>query len=218
MANSWFRLYAEFAHDAKVQMMSECEQRRLVMLFCIRCNGDVTLQDEEVAFQLRISNEEWQATKALFVSRGFINSDNEVLNWDKRQFVSDSSAERVARHRNKKKQEGNVTVTPPDTDTDTEQIHKKQARKPSKSKPELSYDQYPEFLEFWTAYPNKEGKYKALEAWAEKNPPIDRVLAAIAWQIHTDKWRKDNGQYIPLPTTYINGKRWEDERPQEVTF
>lgn len=128
MANSWFRLYAEFAHDAKVQMMSECDQRRLVMLFCIRCNGDVTLQDEEVAFQLRISNEEWQVTKANFVSKGFINSDNEVLNWDKRQFVSDSSAERVAKHREKKKQERNVTVTPPDTEqiqnrTDTE--HKK---------------------------------------------------------------------------------------------
>jgi hypothetical protein len=130
MANSWFRLYAEFAHDAKVQMMSECDQRRLVMLFCIRCNGDVTLQDEEVAFQLRISNEEWQVTKASFVSRGFINSDNEVLNWDKRQFLSDSSAERVARHRANKKQERNVTVTPSDTEqiqnrTDTEQKKKK---------------------------------------------------------------------------------------------
>lgn len=116
MANSWFRLYAEFAHDAKVQMMGECEQRRLIMLFCIRCNGDVTLQDEEVAFQLRISNEEWVITKALFLSKGFINETNEVLNWDKRQYVSDSSAERVARHRNKKKQECNVTVTPPDTE------------------------------------------------------------------------------------------------------
>jgi hypothetical protein len=90
----------------------------------MRCNDDVTLHDEEVAFQLRISNDEWQQTKAAFVSRGFINSDNEVLNWDKRQFVSDSSAERVARHREKKKQVRNVTVTPPDTDTDTEQIQK----------------------------------------------------------------------------------------------
>lgn len=128
MANSWFRLYAEFAHDAKVQMMSECDQRRLVMLFCIRCNGDVTLQDEEVAFQLRISNEEWQVTKANFVSKGFINPDNEVLNWDKRQFVSDTSAARVAKHREKKKQECNVTVTASDTDTDTD-TDKKQKKK-----------------------------------------------------------------------------------------
>lgn len=46
MANSWFRLYAEFATDPKVQMMSEAEQRRCVIRMCIRCNGDVTLQNE----------------------------------------------------------------------------------------------------------------------------------------------------------------------------
>jgi hypothetical protein len=124
MANSWFRLYAEFATDPKVQMLSESHQRRLVMVFCMRCNGDVTLHDEEVAFQLRISNEEWADTKAVFMAKGFIDDTNEVLNWDKRQFVSDSSAERVAKHREKKKQACNVTVTPPDTEqnrTDTEQ-------------------------------------------------------------------------------------------------
>ena len=120
MANPWFRLYAEFANDAKVQMLSESDQRRLLMLFCFRCNGNVTLQDEEVTFQLRISNDQWAATKAIFTSKGFINEHNEVLNWDKRQYISDSSAARVAKHRKNKKQECNVTVTPPDTDTDTD--------------------------------------------------------------------------------------------------
>ena len=73
MANPWFRLYSEFATDPKVQMMSESYQRRFIMLLCIRCNGDVTLQDEEVAFQLRISNEEWLETKAVFVSKELID-------------------------------------------------------------------------------------------------------------------------------------------------
>ena len=60
MANPWFRMYAEFATDPKVQMMSEADQRRFVMLLCLRCsNDDVTLHDDEVAFQLRISNDEW---------------------------------------------------------------------------------------------------------------------------------------------------------------
>ena len=120
MANQWFRLYAEFAHDPKVQMLSEVNQRRLIMLFCFRCNGDVTLQDEEVTFQLRITHEEWVKTKEVFLSKGFINLDNEILNWDNRQFISDSSAVRVAKYRDKKKQECNVTVTPQNR-TDTEQ-------------------------------------------------------------------------------------------------
>lgn len=118
---NWFRLYGEFATDPKVQMLSEADQRRLVMLFCIRCsNDDETFHDEQVAFQLRVSLEEWQRSKALFIEKGFLNSDGKLRNWDKRQYRSDSSTERVRAYRDREKQERNVSVTPPDTDTDTD--------------------------------------------------------------------------------------------------
>lgn len=121
MANQWFRMYSEFASDPKVQMMNEADQRRFVMVLCMRCSNDnVTLHDEEIAFQLRISNEQWAATKAVFLAKNLINKDNTPTAWDKRQFVSDSSAERVARHRAKKKQGCNVTETPPEAEADTE--------------------------------------------------------------------------------------------------
>lgn len=116
MANPWFRMYAEFASDPKVQMMPEAYQRRLLMLLCFRCSGNETLQDEEIVFQLRVSPEEWQGTKAEFIARKFIDKDNNILNWDKRQYISDSSTSRVTRHREKKKRECNVSVTPPDTE------------------------------------------------------------------------------------------------------
>lgn len=119
MANHWFRLYAEFAHDPKVQMMSEAMQRRYIMLMCMRCSNDlVTLQDDEVTFHLRISAEDWAATKELFIKKGFLDSDLNLLNWEKRQFKVDSSsssAERVAKHRAKKKSENGNAVTPPVT-------------------------------------------------------------------------------------------------------
>jgi hypothetical protein len=121
MANQWFRFYAEFSSDPKVQMMPETFQRRLMMLFCFRCNGNETLHDDEIVFQLRVSPEEWQLTKAEFLRRNFIDNDNRILNWDKRQFVSDSSTARVSKHREKKKQECNVSVTPPEQNR-TEQI------------------------------------------------------------------------------------------------
>lgn len=114
-------MYAEFAVDPKVQMLSEANQRRFLMLLCLRCsNDDVTLHDEEIAFQLRISNDEWADTKAVFIAKKLIDENNAPSAWDKRQFVSDSSAERVSRHRAKKKQPCNVTVTPPEADTDTD--------------------------------------------------------------------------------------------------
>ena len=132
MANPWFRMYAEFATDPKVQMMTETMQRRYVMLLCMRCSNDlVTLHDEEVAFQLRISAEEMAETKALFIKKGFVDSAWNVLNWDKRQFASDTSNARVAKHRalqkEKQKEQGNGDVTLQkqkanalDTDTDTD--------------------------------------------------------------------------------------------------
>lgn len=124
MANPWFRLYSEFMHDPKVQKMEEKHQRRLVMILCMRCNGSVTLQDEDVTFVLRISDEEWRESKSLFIAQNFISEDGFVLNWDKRQYSSDSSRERVARHREKQKRvtitDSNVTVTVQNR-TDTEQ-------------------------------------------------------------------------------------------------
>ncbi|MFW5226644.1 hypothetical protein ACOAM9_21820 [Pseudomonas aeruginosa] len=130
MANQWFRMYAEFATDPKVQMLSEVDQRRYIMLLCLRCgNGDVTFHDDEVAFQLRINSEEWAASKGRLLGKGLITEDNIPANWDKRQFSSDSSTARVAAHRARKKQACNVSrnsngtkanALDTDTDTDTE--------------------------------------------------------------------------------------------------
>jgi hypothetical protein len=148
MANSWFRLYQEFATDPKVQSMSEIMQRRLVMLFCLRCGNVLeTLQEQEIMFALRITEEEWRETKQLFVSKCFIRfiSDKcNIINWNKRQFISDTSTDRVKRYRAKKetflKRSKRVSETPPDTDTDTdtdkETIQRKKERsiKPTEGK------------------------------------------------------------------------------------
>jgi hypothetical protein len=157
MANAWFRMYSEFANDPKVQMLSEADQRRYIMVLCMRCgNDDVTLQDEEVAFQLRISNDEWASTKRTLVAKGLVTEDNKPTAWDKRQFVSDSSAERVARHRANKKQACNVTEAKSnalDTDTDTDKEDKSSlaAQQPQKKAKRLSPDwQLPSKWGTWT--------------------------------------------------------------------
>src|SRR5690606_38509119 len=96
---------------------------------------------EEAAFHLRISNEDWAETKRIFIAKGFIDSKLNLLNWDKRQFKSDSSAERVAKHRAEKKAKGSSDVTlqvtqanalDTDTDTDTEDEEAKASLSTSK--------------------------------------------------------------------------------------
>ena len=132
----WFRLYGEFATDPKVQMMSEAMQRRLVMLFCLECSNGietfhVTERETSIAFALRVTEEVLAETKAVFLAKGFINDDWTLSNWDKRQYVSDSSTARVKAHREKKKKEAAERETrmkrssngPEQNRTDTEEIH-----------------------------------------------------------------------------------------------
>jgi uncharacterized protein YdaU (DUF1376 family) len=67
------------------------------------------------------------------------------------------------------------------------------------------------FEEFWKAYPNKKDKQKAIVAWAKHEPDLAKVLKALKTQKNSEQWKRDNGQFIPLPTTWLNGARWEDE-------
>ena len=50
------------------------------------------------------------------------------------------------------------------------------------------------FETFWKEYPNKKAKPVALKK-----------------QKQTTDWNKDNGQFIPMPATWINQERWNDE-------
>ena len=77
---------------------------------------------------------------------------------------------------------------------------------------------HPLFDTFWQAYPKKVGKADALKAFAKLKPDnelMQTILAAIAQWSKTDQWSKDNRQYVPMPATYIRGRRWEDELPQD---
>lgn len=220
-------MYAEFANDPKVQMLSETDQRRFLMIMCLRCcNGDVTLLETEIAFQLRISDEDWQTTKNILYKKGLIDFDNKPVKWESRQFDSDTSNARVAKHRalqkTKQTTNSNADVTllkhksnAPETETETETEKK---NTPADKSAELP----PGFAKFWEAWPTndrKQAKGKCLEAWkkAKAEPDaafvIDHVLS-----LKSSAWLKDGGQFVPAPLVYLNQRRWEGtEASQQAT-
>jgi hypothetical protein len=75
------------------------------------------------------------------------------------------------------------------------------------------------FEEFWNSYPKKVGKEAARKAWEKykSNFTLDAVLLALDWQIESDQWRRNDGQFIPNPATYLNQGRWQDQQPIEST-
>jgi hypothetical protein len=69
------------------------------------------------------------------------------------------------------------------------------------------------FERVYEAFPLKKGREAARKAFDKLDPDDDLVatmLAAIAVQRQSPGWVKDDGQFIPHPATWINGKRWQD--------
>ena len=69
------------------------------------------------------------------------------------------------------------------------------------------------FLIFWECCPLKAKKPKALTAFLKLKPDrslLDRMLEAIELQKRTRAWRKNNGQFIPHPATWLSNRQWED--------
>jgi predicted phage replisome organizer len=77
------------------------------------------------------------------------------------------------------------------------------------------------FNEFWTLYPKKVSKTTALKAWNKLKIDDDLVriiLTSLEKQKKSAQWTKDNGQFIPNPTTWLNQERWEDELENTKNF
>jgi predicted outer membrane lipoprotein len=72
----------------------------------------------------------------------------------------------------------------------------------------------PAFERFWEVYPRRDAKAKARDAWKKLGPDsdlADRIVARVTEQAKSPKWLEDGGRFIPLPATYLNGERWQDE-------
>lgn len=82
---------------------------------------------------------------------------------------------------------------------------------PSKnSSPSGDVDQA--FDSFWNLYPKKVSKVSARKAWKKVKPAEYQILmAGLAVQVSSHGWKKDGGQWVPNPATWLNAERWNDE-------
>lgn len=87
-------------------------------------------------------------------------------------------------------------------------ITNNQVKTLSESSDSDDYQKYPDFIKFWEAYPTKTGKGDALKSWKKQKPNIEKVLTALSWQRRSKKWLDG---FVPMPATYLNGKRYDDE-------
>ncbi len=232
MARLWFRFYAEALNDPKVQTLP-CEEFKLwVSLLCLSCDADGILPSvSEMAWKTRLDYETFLKRFTLLQERGLMEDlgENQYTphNWDARQFNSDTSTERVRKHRSKREIERNVSetlpkrcetvsVTVPDSDSYTDSDSKTETK--TEKTPRANARPCAPFEEFWKAFParngRKNGKADALKVWLSLKVGEDlyqEIVSALAIQRKTTEWTKENGAFVPDAVVWLRHKRWMDE-------
>lgn len=142
-----------------------------------------------------------------------INSNNKfslvtIENWEKYQLVDDDSNNKPTTNQ----QQANNKPTTNQHKQEYKEI--KEDKEYRENKRENS-----DFDIFWNSYPRHIAKDKAKSAFYKHingKVELDVILKALDVQKKSAQWRRDGGQFIPHPATWINQHRWEDELPAEA--
>jgi hypothetical protein len=82
------------------------------------------------------------------------------------------------------------------------------------AKPAVPGDDDPLFIAFYGAYPRKTQRAAAWRAWRALKPDaalLHDMLAGLAkWQAH-ERWTRESGRFVHIPSTWLNQRLWEDE-------
>ena len=153
-------------------------------------------------------SQKFEGRRLIRVDHGYL-----VLNYDFYRQKDHTAAERQRRFRERKALRV-MSLTSRVTSRDVTQAEaeaKAKAKKlpyPSKSMDDLGFNS------FWVEYPRKEAKKFARIAWLKLHPSPDKlavILTGLRLAKTTPQWTKDAGEFIPLPASWLNAERWEDE-------
>ncbi len=209
----WFRFYTRALDNAKIQKLSPTLFKDWVNVMCIAAENekDGELPDiDRYCFRVRISKAKAMRKLKSLVDSGLIDRVGDhfqVHDWKDWQYNSDTSTERVRKHRAKKRQEhpGNVSVERSRNAIEqnrTEQNRTEGARETFR------------FEEFWERYPNKVGRDKAYRMWLSviTAANVAEVFAGLERWEKSERW---NRKIYHDPVNWLNEKLWEDSPPAE---
>ena len=211
----WFRLYDDVLNDPKVQRLSGESFKFWINMLCIASkNGGVLPSIEDMAFALRVSNDVCTSLIDELKTCGLIDGSKRLVphGWEKRQYKSDTSTDRVKRFRERSRNvTETVSETAPDTDTETDTETDKNQKKIPKKRDRSAGSA--EFENFWLVYPRKINRAVALKAFekATRKTEADLIITAVRGYKFAD-----DEQFIPHPATWLNQERWIDGTPTSI--
>ncbi len=231
MPNPWCRLWNDMPTDPKWLTIARKSGRSVSEVIAVydfllvsasKSSKRGVAEDfkpDDVAGFLQIDEE--AVTSIIKTMQGKVLDGMHLSGWKKRQPLrEDGSAERAKEWREQKRTQANAderpdTETDKETDTDTEK-----ETVPPIVPPEEEGEQREQattlspFERFWEVYPKKKSKGQAEKTWSKLKVDeqlLTVMLAAIERAKKSADWKKDGGQFIPHPSTWLNAKGWLDE-------
>lgn len=230
MSNQWLRLWHEMPNDPKWRTISRASGQTISSVIAVYIHVLIIASNatergrtqnicsEDLASALDLESEQIDAI--LFAMQGRVLDGDVVSGWTKRQVNrEDGSAERAKQWREAKKEAAKTQSNAVERSR-TQSNATDRSRTPDKDKDKdkevnpLTPASPVGFAEFWETYPKKIGKgaaEKAFQKYKIGGKLLPNVLKAIERARGSEQWRKDGGQYIPNPATWLNQRRWEDD-------
>jgi hypothetical protein len=211
----WFRFYVEAFGDRKLRRLKP--EHRWLFAACLGAArqsvepgrllvGDDPMDVADLADFAGMTERSVQTGVSAFRAAGLVVEHDDggwfVPAFLRRQYESDSSADRTAKWR---RSDSDVTadVTPPETET--EDRDKEGQERLSVASPGREH-----FDAFWSVYPRKEKKGEAIKAWpgAVKKATVELIVSGA------ERYRDDPNRdpaYTQHPATWLRAECWLDD-------
>lgn len=155
----WLRLWVEVLDDPKLLLLAAEDRWYYIAILALKRTGIIDepdtkeMRDRKISLRLRLDNREQEEIKRRLCEVRLIDENWQPLGWEKRQYSSDLSTNRVKRFRKRhRKRSGN----------DTETFQKR-----SRNAPEQSRDRAEELI----SSKNKNSSRRSTRAHARRCPP-----------------------------------------------
>jgi hypothetical protein len=239
----WFRHYAGMMRDEKLVSAAVKAKQPVERVIWVwgailesaaeeQNDGRFTLDPDEAAYFLRCSGDDVSAILVALEALGRLHQ-GAVVRWNDRQYISDSSADRVRKHRKKRtetdvQQRSDVTADSCNTEvTPEDRYGNENETSPSVyvsvSDSKTSAEKITDEFEIWySAYPRHKARGDAIKAYRKARKLVDAGVLLTGAKAASKKYAGADQQFTPYPASWLNGEQWKDEdlqppKPQEPT-
>lgn len=188
----WVKLYRDILDDPDWHDLDAESAKILVMLWLIASEDELQLgnlpDSKKLSFRLRISQK--QLEKVCINLSQWLEQDDIKLISDCYQSDAPERA-------------GEETETETETDSCAEQAQRGSLMD--------------RFEDFYSAYPKKRNRGDAEKAWKAIKPDAEltkSIVEAVEVAKQRDDWRKDGGQFVPYPASWLRASGWLDSAPE----